>query len=160
MGYTHYWNRRQNLDKQTFGILIHLAHDVITAAEEKGLALNADLNDAHITLNGSGEESHETFHFPRVMTLHDWQRPNENDLYFDFCKTARKPYDVVVVALLILIVSLWNDKYRNHVTVHSDGMVSDWQEGYDLLMEAMNDREDVDIMRPEDFLEPEHTESA
>jgi hypothetical protein len=49
-------------------------------------------------------------------------------MFFDFCKTARKPYDAVVTACLILLKQTYGDA----VEVSSDGSWSEWQDGRDL----------------------------
>ena len=46
------------------------------------------VNNRYIAFNGRGEDGHETFVLQRA----------ESD--FSFCKTAGKPYDIVVVELL------------------------------------------------------------
>ena len=65
-----------------------------------------------IRFNGKGEEGHETF-----MLTPDSQE-------FNFCKTAQKPYDIVVVAILCLLAH-----HTSGVTVSSDGGISDWTDG-------------------------------
>jgi hypothetical protein len=44
-------------------------------------------------------------------------RANEAGLWFDFCKTARKPYDLPVCACLIVLQHYFGDQFR----VSSDG---------------------------------------
>jgi hypothetical protein len=59
------------------------------------------------------DASHETFAIPlRVSHLQD----------FDFCKTARKPYDVVVTGVLCILAEAGLD-------VSSDGEAEDWEAG-------------------------------
>ena len=70
-----------------------------------------------------GDCSHETFHFPRVFKPHDWEEP-KNGLYFDFCKTAFKPYDLAVTAFLIVA----KHHLRDRLVVHSDGEDTQWQD--------------------------------
>lgn len=64
-----------------------------------------------IRFNGVGDEGHETF----VVT------PSARD--FEFCKTARKPYDTAVVAILCLL------HHHTEIEVSSDGVPEDWWRG-------------------------------
>lgn len=68
-----------------------------------------------IQLNGKGEYSHEAFEL----------REHFKQNVFGFCKTARKPYDTVIVACLAIL------KYRlgEAIDVSSDGRTDDWNEG-------------------------------
>lgn len=71
-----------------------------------------------------GDCSHETFHFPRVLKPHAWEKPKENGLYFVFCKTAFKPYDLAVTAFLVIAKHYLKDR----LLVHSDGDEAHWQD--------------------------------
>lgn len=64
-----------------------------------------------ITFNGIGDAAHETMWFDRKGDG------------FQFCKTARKPYDIAVIALLLLA-----NRYAPEVwDIGSDGDAKDWQ---------------------------------
>lgn len=77
-----------------------------------------------IEVNGTQENGHETFVLPYHL----------NGLSsFQFCKTARKPYDVVVVACLIVL-----DYYVSCIEVTSDGISADWLDGLNLARAATN----------------------
>ena len=68
-----------------------------------------------INVNGKGDLSHEPF------TLREHFNQNEPD----FCKTARKPYDLVVVACLAILKHHLGD----NVNVSSDGDSTNWVDG-------------------------------
>ena len=53
-----------------------------------------------IRFNGVGEDGHETFYLS----------PDESG--WGFCKTARKPYDIVVVAILSMLDEYLGDKFE------------------------------------------------
>jgi len=72
-----------------------------------------------LNFNGAREEAHETF----VVREHF----SEN-LSFNFCKTAQKPYDVVVIACLIVLKHYLKDA----IEVNSDGNCDDWIDGLKL----------------------------
>lgn len=74
-----------------------------------------------------GDCSHETLHFPQILKTEDWQKPEMTKgvpLYFEFCKTAFKPYDWAVTAFLIIAKHHLGDK----LVVHSDGETEHWQD--------------------------------
>ena len=68
-----------------------------------------------------GDCSHETFYFPRLLKAERWEKP-EGGLYFDFTKTAFKPYDLAVTAFLIIAKKQLGDQIK----VSSDGEVEHW----------------------------------
>ena len=122
MGYTHYYKRQRELtDEETNDIM----RDVRAVLTKNTVPLGGwdgtgevELNDDTVRLNGVGEEGHETYRFP-------------GDLGFDFCKTARKPYDVVVTAILICIAD-----QTDAIDVSSDGWAEEWQDGLELAQAA------------------------
>jgi len=77
-----------------------------------------------IALNGCADKNqdHESFVIPRP--------PAEG---WDFCKTAYKPYDVVVTAILAL------GEHLKLLTATSDGGADDWQDGIKLASEALGE---------------------
>lgn len=68
-------------------------------------------SETEIRFNGVGDNGHETFYLS----------PEMRD--FEFCKTACKPYDTAVVAVLCLLA------HHTDVRVSSDGDPSDWEAG-------------------------------
>ena len=102
MGYTNYWQPKK-LDLQDIPAQFWVdAHDILNNIISRGIVLaNAygeekasaseiiNKNDKTIAFNGLGKDSHETF---CLSFDGDW----------NFCKTARKPYDIAVKAMLML----------------------------------------------------------
>jgi len=95
MGYTHYWNypppalfRYPELQEDLKALVLRgIREDTIISEEPNAEELTRD----YIQFNGVGEENrHETFY---LSPGGGWS----------FCKTARKPYDLYVVAALYLI---------------------------------------------------------
>lgn len=123
MGYTHYIKQPQGIEPTTFARLSKEAARVASIAWSEDLAgagiafeYNEPEKDPEFTaevirFNGKGDEGHETF----MLT----PEPQE----FNFCKTAQKPYDLVVVAILCLLA------HRTNAEVSSDGERSDWKAG-------------------------------
>jgi hypothetical protein len=75
-----------------------------------------DFGEAHFAFNGREDDGHETFYIAGDVRG------------FTFCKTARKPYDVVVTAILCLCEFYTKGTFG----VISDGEPSDWQDGLKL----------------------------
>lgn len=130
MGYTHYLKINKltpkkgnaDLNEKRYQRAIRDCQRVIRAYSK----LNGGLSgySAHtqlgkyggINVNGSRENAHEDF------TLAEHFRDNED---FSFCKTAAKPYDVIVVACLSILAH----RMKGVVKVSSDGENVDWDEG-------------------------------
>lgn len=102
MGYTHYWKvspeaARQLLQKWPFILRDAKAYcdevsrrDGIVIQFEDDDACPAAFADDAIQFNGADSLGHETFIFS----------PSESK--FEFCKTAGKPYDVMVLGVLCI----------------------------------------------------------
>jgi len=68
-----------------------------------------------------GDCSHESFVLERILKPGEWQKP-EAGKYFEFCKTAYKPYDLAVTAALIIA----QHHLGNLIVVSSDGEEQHW----------------------------------
>jgi hypothetical protein len=118
MGYTHYWNG--NITPTEFNQLLPIAKAIIKESDVpvqygRDHTSPPRLSNDTIRLNGVGEDGHETF-----MIVADEQR--------EFCKTAEKPYDEIVVAILIAASEIAKDfEWR------SDGNASDHKRGKQLI---------------------------
>jgi len=89
MGYTHYWKIHKEIPIQSFKKIQSAA---IAFAELSDTHLDISLNThplhLYLSIEGLDKEAYETFYLtPKAVS-------------FDCCKTARKPYDEVVVATL------------------------------------------------------------
>jgi hypothetical protein len=90
-----------------------------------------------------GDCSHETFSLPIEMEKQGWQKPiskishydqygkpvyNHAEAvgrYFEFCKTAYKPYDLAVIICLIIA----KHHLAEEILVSSDGTLDNWRDG-------------------------------
>jgi len=96
MGYTHYW-KSNGFTKEQWAELQTLARTIFERANDQDIAIQYESDDTRppyisgefIRFNGVGALGHETFLLEKAPTS------------FAFCKTARKDYDVVVVAILM-----------------------------------------------------------
>lgn len=75
-----------------------------------------------------GHCSHETFSLEQSMTPESYQTPDAKDRYFNFCKTAYKPYDLAVTAALVIA----KHYFGSAIAVSSDGEMKDWKDAMDL----------------------------
>lgn len=80
----------------------------------------------------NGDCAYDTFSFPRILILHDWQKPDTNGLYLIFCKTAFRPYDYAVISFLTII----KHHLQNKIIVTSDSTDRQWFDGK-LLCQAI-----------------------
>jgi len=101
------------------------------------------VNLSTIRFNGKGNEGHETF----IITKKKPEpKPWENGESFDFCKTARKPYDLAVCLSLLVCSSHAPDCIR----IGSDGdWDSEWTESRNVFKELFG----VEAVCPFDLVE-------
>ena len=137
MGYTHYnYRPRKNAGSAyMYGKLALDAKAICEHAYTVGIKLgdwsgengtSPQFTEGEFSLNGIDDMSHETFTWKAMPTQVEW-RKNEPEI-FDFCKTAMKPYDAVVTAILIRAKEI----YGSCVSISSDGDWSEWKDGRDL----------------------------
>jgi hypothetical protein len=137
MGYTHYWTQPLRYSKAEWtqicedvtAILNDVQHvQGIPLANGMGELGTQPIIDADtILFNGAGEEdSHEAVHLQRaVPPLTEEDKRWNKQRGWDFCKTARKPYDLAVTAVLAYLAALENKP----LSVSSDGDGREWLEG-------------------------------
>ena len=87
-----------------------------------------------------GDCSHESFCLPRVLTLDEWRKP-ERGKYFEFCKTAYKPYDLAVTACLIIA----KHHLGGAIFVKSDGELDAWKDSMALCQKMLGYGEDFKL---------------
>jgi len=137
MGYTHYWNLKKKTKKTAEQVKIAFNEVAILFEKLPQNSTNAGgyytdeplrlfggdgtskmhISDDTLIFNGDAKQSldHETFYF-------DLTNLGE----FEFCKTARKPYDFAVCVALLAMA--------NHIqgfTFSSDGDLEDWKPAID-----------------------------
>lgn len=134
MGYTHYFTQERLMtDKEIENIVTlskHIIKDLPVYSESSGgcysnyaLKIGVDdeteggemITNTCICLNGYGPEDEDLGHETFYMEF--------NSLGFNFCKTARKPYDYVVQAILAICHTVAPDKFD----ISSDGDASEWE---------------------------------
>lgn len=143
MGYTHYWRSPKGFTKTAWSAFTEDVKKILQAVQDRGIKLCREFNDVNsppivnqekVFFNGAGDDGHETF----VMTL----EKNE----FDFCKTARKDYDLAVCACLILAKHHFGDS----ITVSTGGHPAEWRSALELVRSEMG-KGDFPFARKEVF---------
>ena len=151
MGYTHYWTQTRDFTPEEFGDIAASVRKIIeTATGREGTHNYSDsmpvqplkicggdgtgepiLSKEKIAFNGEGPNmDHETFYLePKRELPYEGARPDQ--IGWAFCKTAQKPYDVVVVACLTMLAQDYD------FSVSSDGDAEDWHRGGQLAEEAL-----------------------
>ena len=133
MGYTHYWTFKKS-PKDIKNGKEKFANAV--ANFKKGLEKLQDIalgngwgegepiiTDTEICFNGKAPEDYETC----SMSI--------ESKGFDFCKTARRPYDPVVCLLLLCMADEFGDDFE----YSSDGDIKNGEEGWKRAKEIFNE---------------------
>jgi len=160
MGYTHYWTQLRSFTSDEWGEVTDDIGKILSYTENMaGVPLADAFGDAgtrptfdskRIAFNGVGDDSHETAEILRNRTKAQFS----NTIGTDFCKTARKPYDIAVTACLCYLASVT----VSH-SVISDGTGADFLAGLDLARAALPRKANIldipmDIMRNDRWTGP------
>jgi hypothetical protein len=134
MGYTHYWEQKEEATrKEVAQVLkeIRIMHKTLPAYSKTADAIYGDeelklcggggtgapeFNKDGICFNGDETKNHD----------HETFAVNFNSTEFEFCKTARKPYDMMACLCLL---SLENN--IPSFSYSSDGDKGDWKPAVD-----------------------------
>lgn len=148
MGYTHYWKHTKDFTPEQWADITDVAAKLIAATTVDITGWNGDATEPVeitadlIRFNGVADDSHETFSLTRKFDLDG----------FNFTKTAFKPYDEVVVALLLYL-----EKYREHIEITSDGDIfddsSDDSKAANALLAKLSEASEAEIQVTADLLD-------
>ena len=123
MGYTHYWKGEVKGDK---GFKEALKALLVRGIDEGVLDSDPDVSnitESYIRFNGIGDDGHETFHLSFGKATD-----------FDFCNTARKPYNKYVVGALSIVKKLSYGSF----SWSSDGNPENHLEGQNMADEIVS----------------------
>lgn len=129
MGYTHYWTSNGSHDPLPQSALDTI-EGVLQPAYQAGI-IQREYDDSRpplitateIRFNGVGDLGHETFCFD-----------SRDALPSDACKTARKPYDELVMKVLLILAY-----YRPGFELNSDGFFAqEWLEAIEWFNEVID----------------------
>lgn len=142
MGYTHYMNTKKEIDADKWQVFLGHARKVIEFATPDVVELagpdetgQPEFTDDDIMFNGVGDDAHETMEITRT--------PNSSY----FCKTARKPYDIVCVAILVIAKAVFGDAFE----WSSDGNRDDHMDGFMLAQMAVGEIATLDCLPQQEF---------
>ena len=113
MGYTHYWEFKGHIapkdlkdGENKFAKAAELIRKAYNKVTEMGIKIAGGMGDGQprmsdhaIVFNGKGDESYETFAI------------RDNDGEWNFCKTARRPYDLLVCVSLLAFKEVFGDDF-------------------------------------------------
>jgi|TARA_R100000482_G_scaffold122771_2_gene71191 hypothetical protein len=127
MGYTHYWEQPEGvIDEERWSNLCNDIKKITDDVDWELLQIDVNMGPEHIVIEGP----HEWVSLRRDVRVASYRKPKTTA--FNFCKTARKPYDYIVVACLLAL------KYNIPETaLSSDGYPSEWEDGLNHFEERM-----------------------
>ena len=136
MGYTNYWKVDVTAKEGRYKKALQDIRKVIK--EHRDILANG-LGDkgtspktrGEVAFNGIEDQSHETFFLPSSVKKFDFDFNDGQS--FDFCKTAFKEYDKVVVACLCIL------KFHlgSSIDISSDGDAEDLAEGVEIASKVL-----------------------
>tara|TARA_R100001082_G_scaffold107731_1_gene82015 strand:+ start:3433 stop:3855 length:423 start_codon:yes stop_codon:yes gene_type:complete len=107
MGYTNYWYQERPFTDTEWAVIKSEYCYLVGQHElqnEMSKLLFVDEGgdiDTEIILNGIGQDSHETFCLYKDGNLERISLYEDDDIHYNFCKTAEKAYDIIVWHLLM-----------------------------------------------------------
>jgi hypothetical protein len=145
MSYAHYWHIRndKNIDDEKWNLIIKdvkklFEYFKIQNEKNDGFQLagwnghdEPIINDNEISFNGKDNDSCESI---IIYNKYNYNHPITENYYSDFCKTARKPYDIVVQMVLLI----FKHHIQNDIIINSDGNDTDWINAIELTKEIFN----------------------
>jgi hypothetical protein len=120
MGYTHYFKAKKI---PTVKDWVNVLEAVDAILKETDIPIVNESSDMAININGVDPDDFETFYINPLSNMF---------IGFNFCKTGRRPYDTVVVAILCAINAICSEDFD----IGSDGITSDWMEGLALAQKV------------------------
>ena len=159
MGYTHYWRQLRDFTDTEWNELARLTRLITEGWPARNLTATLDpaefnIDNEEIRFNGIGEDGHETFILTKKKRAKmDYEEQEAYDIQgaFEFCKTAQKPYDKYVVAVLCAVhrvaqkQGLLGDYMQSMMKITSDGNTKDWTEG---LFHAVRSTREEEMLCP------------
>ena len=122
MGYTHYWDSLKVTEDlaEVTKEMIRISDVLIRGSAGKG---EPEIKSNRLCFNGDEQKNEDCDTFCLDNTTEG----------FDFCKTNGKPYDDVVVGVLVAAIDLENPGYES---IRTDGTINDWEDGIKLYCNA------------------------
>lgn len=121
MGYTHYFESKSGFSDARWNSFVEKVREIFDFCKSINISLayefdefgNPPVCDSELVrFNGCGSDGHETFYLKKT------------DRGFNFCKTARKDYDLAVCMVILAMHETDLEAY----SLGTDGDESDWEE--------------------------------
>ena len=122
MGYTHYFKVKKIPSVKDWVAVIEAVDAIL---KETDIPIQNNSERMAINLNGVDPDDFETFYIDPLSKMF---------VGFNFCKTGRRPYDTVVVAILCAINAICGQDFD----IGSDGNEADWEAGQTLAQKVSN----------------------
>jgi hypothetical protein len=153
LGYTHYWRQLRTINLAEWAQITADVGTILQHIQQRGGINLGNCNgdrgtspdftpepNARFAFNGWGDDAHETFAIYRKVSTE-----KESSECFgggDFCKTARKPYDIAVTAVLCYLSTFHlmgdiDEKRKPIISVSSDGKGSNFLAGLEVARVAL-----------------------
>lgn len=137
MGYSHYFYQYRDFTDKEWSLITSITQQALDSLPNpliiRGAMGTGDpvIDGESISFNGDETTGmdHETFFLPKKMPeIPSWQS-SPGDQVFSFCKTAQKPYDLLVTTALLIAHAVAPDA----LTYSSDGGDDDWERSIQLF---------------------------
>lgn len=143
MGYTHYWtfHREKTKDNKDFVKAVEEIKAIHAALPKRTNIAGACYPNHHVKIMGGLGKGAPEFTPTEICFNGNAKNGTDHETFsidfnidngWNFCKTARKPYDLLVCCSLIALAMNLGDEI---FTFSSDGTVKDWQPAIDLYQE-------------------------
>jgi hypothetical protein len=124
MGYTHYWTIASGASQANYSKALKVCQEIVKAKQ-------TILETNEIGFNGIDDQAHEDFCLPKEIRAG-----------FEFCKTARKAYDIAVVACLIAL----KRELGGDIAVKTDGVLTNWLDGLELFNQVTKGNVEIQVI--------------
>lgn len=160
MGYTHYWTLKK-ADNKTWKEFVAACKELHKALPETSETAGGYYADGKIVICGWDGTGKPEFKLSGISFNGDEETGNNHETFliekentdWNFCKTARKPYDLLVCACLIAAKEILGYEVR------SDGDFEDWKPAIAFYMDTFYaeapDRDGMKTILPEFLFDKE-----
>jgi len=143
VGYTSYWNTKstEKLPQARWDMFIKAVKHVYAELPEQSLSAGGYHTNDPLKICGGQGDDEPVFNSEQIWFNGDAEKKLDHETFslhiipeeFSFCKTARKPYDLMVCATLLLY---WHFFKEHGVKISSDGDLEDWKPAIELVKQV------------------------
>ncbi len=137
MGYTHYWEQHKNLDEKTWNKFVTAVNEMYKLLPKFSTSSGSYYSEVPLKLVGGDEEINTLPLFDNSNIIFNGYLENGHEGFYltnevqeySFCKTNRKPYDLMVQVTLLL----YKHYFKKDVSISSDGIQKEWVQAFELV---------------------------